>query len=133
MMLTGGCNCGEVRYEIDGAPLRTGLCHCATCRKQSGSAFSFFAIWPRARVTLSGELACWQARAGGERFCPRCGSQLFCWEEGSDEIEVKLGTLDEPPSALVPSYELWTIRREPWLAPQQGAEQHARDRPAPED
>lgn len=133
MMLTGGCNCGEVRYEIDGAPLRTGLCHCATCRKQSGSAFSFFAIWPRARVTLSGELARWQARAGGERFCPRCGSQLFCWEEGSDEIEVKLGTLDEPPSALVPSYELWTIRREPWLAPQQGAEQHARDRPAPED
>ncbi|MDQ0304656.1 GFA family protein [Ancylobacter polymorphus] len=133
MMLTGGCNCGEVRYEIDGAPLRTGLCHCATCRRQSGSAFSFFAIWPRARVTLSGELACWQVRAGGERFCPRCGSQLFCWEEGSDEIEVKLGTLDEPPSALVPSYELWTIRREPWLAPQQGAEQHAKDRPAPED
>ena len=82
MILTGGCNCGEVRYRIEGAPLRTGLCHCATCRRQSGSAFSFFAIWPRASVRLSGELACWQARAGGERFCPGCGSQLFCWERG---------------------------------------------------
>ncbi|SCW96804.1 GFA family protein [Ancylobacter rudongensis] len=133
MMLSGGCNCGEVRYQIEGAPLRVGLCHCATCRRQSGSAFSFFAIWPRARVTLSGELSCWQVRAGGERFCPRCGAQLFCWEDGSDEIEVKLGTLDAPPSALVPSYELWTIRREPWLAPQEGAEQHWRDREAPED
>lgn len=131
MTLTGGCNCGDVRYQIEGAPLRVGLCHCATCRRQSGSAFSFFAIWPRASVNFSGELACWQARAGGERFCPRCGAQLFCWEEGSDEIEVKLGTLDDPPSALVPSYELWTIRREHWLAPQAGAEQHWRDREAP--
>ncbi|TCK16778.1 hypothetical protein EV667_4386 [Ancylobacter aquaticus] len=128
MTLSGGCNCGQVRYEIEGAPLRTGLCHCATCRKQSGSAFSFFGIWPRASVTLSGELGCWQVRAGGERFCPRCGSQLFCWQEGSDEIEIKLGTLDEPPSTLVPGYELWTIRRERWLAPQAGAEQHWRDR-----
>lgn len=133
MNLIGGCNCGQVRYRIEGAPLRAGLCHCATCRKQSGSAFSFFAIWPRARVALSGELACWQARAGGERFCPHCGSQLFCWEEGSDEIEVKLGTLDEPPSALVPGYELWTIRREHWLAPLPDTEQHERDRPAEDD
>ncbi|GLK72547.1 GFA family protein [Ancylobacter dichloromethanicus] len=133
MKLSGGCNCGQVRYQIEGEPRRVGLCHCATCRKQSGSAFSFFGIWPRAGVTMSGELACWPARAGGERFCPRCGAQLFCWAEGSDEIEVKLGSLDTPPSALVPSYELWTLRREHWLAPQEGAAQHTRDRPADDD
>ena len=126
--ISGGCNCGQVRFEIGGEPIRVGVCHCATCRKQSGSAFSFFGIWPRASVTLSGELACWQGRAGGERFCPVCGSALFCWAEGSDEIEIKLGTLDDPPGALAPAYELWTIRREPWLARLAHAAQHAQDR-----
>lgn len=128
MKLSGGCNCGQVRYEVEGAPIRVGICHCATCRKDSGAAFSFFGIWPRDRATLSGELRCWQSRAGGERFCPTCGSSLFSWREGSDEIEIKLGTLDGPPTALAPVYELWTIRREPWLAPLEGAEQHDRDR-----
>ena len=132
MRRTGGCNCGQVRYELQGEPLRVGICHCATCRRQSGSAFSFFAIWPKASVTLAGELACWHSRAGGERFCPTCGSLLFAWADGSDEIEIKLGTLDDPPTGLVPTYELWTIRREPWLAPQEHAGQHARDRPQPE-
>lgn len=77
---------------------------------------------------MSGELSCWQSQAGGDRFCPRCGSSLFCWSDDSDEIEIKLGTLDNAPSALLPLYELWTIRREPWLAPQTDAEQHRHNR-----
>lgn len=129
MTLTGGCKCGQVRYHVTGDPVRTGICHCVTCRKDSGSAFSFFAIWPRDSVTLSGELGCWESRAGGDRFCQTCGSSLFCWSDGSDEIEIKLGTLDEPPKTIVPIYELWTIRREHWLAPLEGASQHERDRP----
>lgn len=131
MTLTGGCACGQVRYQLDGAPIRVGLCHCETCRKQSGAAFSYFGYWPRAGVTLSGELGCWRSRAGGDRFCPTCGSQLFCWDDDSSEIEIKLGTLDDPPGALAPAYELWTIRREPWLAPHASAEQHARNRHGP--
>lgn len=128
MKLSGGCNCRQVRYQVEGEPIRVGVCHCETCRKDSGSAFSFFGIWARASVTLSGELACWRSRAGGERFCPKCGSSLFSWDEGSGEIEIKLGTLDGPPSTLTPAYELWTIRREPWLAHLEHAEQHTRDR-----
>lgn len=128
MKLTGGCNCGQVRYEVDGEPIRVGICHCETCRKDSGSAFSFFGIWQRTSATLSGELGCWQSRAGGERFCPTCGSSLFSWAEGSDEIEIKLGTLDGPPGGLAPAYELWTIRREPWLSDVAGPEQCVRDR-----
>ena len=130
MRRSGGCNCGQARYEVVGEPLRVGVCHCETCRKDSGSAFSFFGIWPMASATLSGELGCWRSRAGGERFCRTCGSSLFSWEEGSGEIEIKLGTLDDPPGALTPAYELWTIRREPWLGHQEGASQHVRDRQA---
>ena len=128
MKLSGGCNCGQVRYELDGVPIRIGICHCETCWKQSGSAFSYFGVWPKASATLSGVLGCWQSRAGGERFCPQCGSALFSWKDHSDEIDIKLGTLDSPPSPLTPAYELWTVRREPWLAEQEGAVQRTHDR-----
>lgn len=129
MRLSGGCKCGSVRYEVSGEPIRTGLCHCETCRKDSGSAFSYFGIWPRMTVMLSGELGSWRSRAGEDRFCPQCGSSLFCFDEGSDEIEIKLGTLDGGPSMIAPGYELWTIRREHWLKPLETAEQHDQDRP----
>jgi hypothetical protein len=39
---TGGCNCGQVRFEVSGEPLRVGLCHCLVCRKESGSVGNFF-------------------------------------------------------------------------------------------
>jgi hypothetical protein len=128
MKLSGGCTCGQVRYELEGEPIRVGICHCETCRKETGSAFSFFGIWLKANATISGALKCWTSRAGGRRFCQRCASSLFDWEEDSANIEVKLGTLGTPPSALTPSHELWTIRLEPWLVHQEGAEQHTRDR-----
>ena len=128
MTYSGGCNCGRVRYALEGEPLRVGLCHCETCRKFTGSAFSHYGVWPKAAAAISGELACWEVRAGGDRFCPRCGASLFTWTEGEDEIEVKLGTLDDPPSGLKPDYELWTVRREDWLAPVEDAGQWDRDR-----
>src|SRR5260370_2404122 len=42
--LTGGCQCGAVRYEIAGAPVATYVCHCRECRKQSASAFGISVI-----------------------------------------------------------------------------------------
>jgi hypothetical protein len=128
MKRAGGCNCGQVRYELDGEPIRVGLCHCETCRKLTGSAFSHYGVWRRGSVRISGETGCWEVRAGGDRFCRTCGASLFAWVDGEDEIEVKLGGLDGPPNGLAPQYELWTIRREPWLAPREAAEQWERDR-----
>lgn len=130
MTRVGGCNCGQVRYELHGEPLRVGLCHCETCRKFTGSAFSHYAVWPKGRVRITGETGCWQVRAGGDRFCRTCGASLFTWSDGETEIEVKLGTLDGPPAGLWPAYELWTVRREPWLEPLEGAGQWPRDREA---
>ncbi|MBE7200961.1 MAG: GFA family protein [Parafilimonas terrae] len=125
----GGCNCGAVRLECRGEPIRVGLCHCGTCRKETGGPFGAFVVWPAPAVTVTGRTASWTADGGGTRhFCPTCGSPLFWAEAGSDEIEVRLGCLDEMPSGLVPVYELWTVRREHWLPPLEGAEQHTGNR-----
>ena len=38
--LSGGCQCGGVRYEIKAKPLTVYVCHCTECQRQSGSAFA---------------------------------------------------------------------------------------------
>lgn len=108
--IAGGCQCGRVRIIATGSPFRVGLCHCMDCRKHHGALFHASAIFPEAAISVDGETAEYQ----GRHFCPRCGSSVF--GRSGDEIEVNLGTLDAP-DQFVPSYELWTIRREGWLPP----------------
>jgi hypothetical protein len=130
---TGGCLCGAVRYVAEGQPSRVGLCHCLDCRKHGGAPFGAFAIFPADRVSVSGELGIdISATHGGRHFCRQCGSPLFGRSDGSDEIELHLGSLDRP-GLFTPTYELWTIRREPWLPPIPSVFQlYERDRPGEE-
>lgn len=122
----GGCACGRVRYDVEGEPVRVGLCHCTTCRLEGGSLFSAFAVWPRDRFAGTGETREWEGRS----FCPVCGSRLY--ELTDREAEIHLGTLDDAPNGLRPVYELWIKRREPWMEPVAGASQHVENRPKAE-
>jgi hypothetical protein len=122
-MRTGGCLCGAVRYRVDGEPTHVGRCHCADCRKESGSAFTVYAQWPRDRFALEGELATYDGRS----FCPRCGSRLGCFGPEGD-VEIRIGTLDDAPFELKPEAEIWIKRREPWLGTVEGASQHEENR-----
>lgn len=124
----GGCNCGRVRLEIRGVPSRVGLCHCLTCRKETGGPFMAFADWDRDQVSVTGETASWTATTDHRHFCPACGSALFATDGTNREVEVRLGCLDAAPSGLTPSYELWVSRREHWLQPVAGAQQHPANR-----
>ncbi len=111
----GGCLCGAVRFETSATPYRVGVCHCLDCRKNHGAIFRTFAIFPEAEVTVTGETTAYAENARTRRhFCPRCGSPVFARYEGSDEIEIFVGALDEP-SRVTPTYELWMGRREAWL------------------
>lgn len=118
---TGGCLCGDVRLVASGRPYRVGLCHCLDCRKHHGALFHASAIFPREAVTIEGETRGYAGRC----FCPRCGSSVFSLS--GDEVEVHLGTLDEP-DRFVPTYEIWTVRRESWLPPFSLARHYEHDR-----
>jgi hypothetical protein len=122
---TGACLCGAVRYSVRGEPVHVGRCHCADCRKESGSAFSVYAQWPLDAFELNGELAAYDGRG----FCPRCGSRLLNPPEaGDDLVEIRLGSLDDAPFGLRPEAEIWVKRRERWLPPVEGASQHEENR-----
>jgi len=118
---TGGCLCGDVRIVATGRPHRVGICHCLDCRRHHGAIFYAAAMFPRDAVAIEGETRDYAGRC----FCPRCGSSVFA--RCNDEIEVHLGALDSP-GQLVPTYESWTIRREPWLPPFPRMKRYDRDR-----
>lgn len=107
---TGGCRCGNLRIAASGRPYRIGICHCLDCRKHHGALFHASAIFPQDAVTIEGDARDYDGRF----FCPRCGSTVF--GRSGDEVEINLGSLDAT-DQLVPTYELWTIRRKSWLPP----------------
>jgi hypothetical protein len=95
------------------------------CRKESGSAFTIYGQWPVEQFDVEGEIVTYEGRG----FCPRCGSRLLDPpESGDDLVEVRLGTLDDAPFGLEPEAEVWVKRREPWMAPVEGAAQHGESR-----
>ncbi|WP_137700429.1 GFA family protein [Marimonas lutisalis] len=119
--ITGGCQCGQLRFRASGEPKRVGICHCLDCRKHHGALFYAAAIFPADAVVIKGEVKGY----AGRFVCPVCGSSVFA--RSGDETELHLGAMDAP-DQFTPSYECWTIRREAWLPPFPTARQYARDR-----
>jgi hypothetical protein len=127
----GGCACGALRFQAYGEPLRVGLCHCMTCRRRHGAPFNAFATYAAERVRWHGPGSRWRSGEGSCRLgCAACGSPIFWADDDGEFIELHLGSFDEI-GALAPQYEIWTIRREPWLAPLP-VPQYERDRPGEE-
>jgi len=122
---SGGCLCGAVRYSVRGEPLHVTRCHCADCRKESGSAFTVYAHWPVEEFELTGEVSSYDSRG----FCARCGSSLLDLSGLEDGIiEIRVGSLDDAPFDLTPQTEIWVKRRESWIPPVDGAVQHEESR-----
>jgi hypothetical protein len=86
-----------------------------------------YAQWPVEALEISGELASFDGRG----FCPRCGARILNPPDPGDSlVEIRIGTLDEAPFNLKPEAEIWTKRRETWIAPVEGAAQHDGNRKA---
>jgi hypothetical protein len=105
--------------------VHVGRCHCADCRKESGSAFTVYAQWPVEAVEISGDVSAYDGRG----FCPHCGSRLLDPPGPGDTlVEIRIGTLDDAPFDLKPQAEVWVKRREHWISPVEGAAQYDENR-----
>ena len=102
LTLSGGCNCGGVRFEI-GGPLDgdASYCHCTRCQRRTGTAAS-----PQVRVArsafrfVSGEELVheWVPPDGWPKcFCSVCGSALWSRDPSGEIMSVRLGLFDEDP------------------------------------
>jgi hypothetical protein len=111
----GSCNCGAVRLEIEGPLGAFGFCHCNTCRKASGTAFTANASVKRAHVRFAGgeaAIARYESSPGTFRcFCSHCGSPVY--KEKADKpgiIRIRLGILDTPVGAKPKAHAFWGER-----------------------
>lgn len=97
MSASGGCQCGAVRYRVDGDLGTAGVCHCRMCQKAGGNFGFGFVTAPGLRFTR-GEPGTFRSSPKFERgFCEKCGTPLFMRMLG-DPLAITIGSLDEPDS-----------------------------------
>jgi hypothetical protein len=97
-LVTGGCLCGRVRYEVRGQLRDVIACHCAQCRRTSGHFVAATACRRGAFTLVKAETLKWYVAVSGFRrgFCSECGSSLFFEEEGGERVSIAAGSLDQP-------------------------------------
>ena len=136
MPLTGGCNCGAVRFEVS-EPLDGGVyCHCTRCQRRTGSAAAATGrVRPGSlRITQGADrVRGWTPPDGfSKEFCGDCGSHLFTRNPESGEVQgVRLGAIDGDPGVRMELHQ-FVAYAAPWEPiPDDGLERYdeARTRP----
>ena len=97
-VMTGGCQCGGVRYALFAKPDKASLCHCRMCQKASGNLFQAFAgVGRDAFRWTRGTPGTFRSSELIERdFCRDCGTPLTYRALDHDRISVTIGSLDQP-------------------------------------
>jgi hypothetical protein len=102
--MTGGCQCGRVRYRADPADADAYLCHCRMCQRATGGVAAAFVQVPLDAFQWESEPD-WYASSPIARrpFCSTCGTPLgFQFNEYPKGIDLTIGSFDDP-SGFVPT------------------------------
>lgn len=96
-MLTGRCECGSITYTVSGTIAPPSACHCSQCRRISGHYWAAGSALER-DVKISGDTLRWYVSSDIAKrgFCSTCGSSLFFKFNDSDQLDIGVGTLDQP-------------------------------------
>lgn len=114
----GGCHCGAVRFEARNPPRFVARCHCNSCRRTTGGAFSTWIGFRNDQIRWLTRPAFHESSPGVRRgFCPKCGTPLsFGGGKWPDETHFLVGVFDDP-SRYVPTVDVFTEDALSWCAP----------------
>jgi hypothetical protein len=115
-VLTGGCQCGAIRFALSAAPTRVAICHCRMCQKASGAPFASLADIPNENFAWTrGQPATFKSSSIAERdFCAKCGTPLSFRAIGGPKIEIMTGAFDRP-DRVVPTRQYGSESRLGWV------------------
>jgi hypothetical protein len=93
---TGGCQCGAVRFRVEGALGDASVCHCRMCQKASGGFYAPLVSGRGANLEWTrGEPSKFRSSNHAARgFCSKCGTPLTY--EAPDGVALMIGTFDDP-------------------------------------
>jgi hypothetical protein len=112
LSLSGGCQCGAVRYRLEAAPFHVHVCHCRMCQKAVGGPFAVICPVLKSQFAVTrGAMSHFASSGVALRgFCAQCGTPLTF--EG-EHVGVLVGTLDHPDLAP-PVAQYGVESRVPW-------------------
>ena len=115
-VLTGGCQCGAVRFALTATPNKVSICHCRMCQKASGAPFASFADINRTDFAWTkGQPSFFRSSTIADRgYCAACGTPLSFGRIDGDLIEIITGTFDRP-DRMVPTRQYGTESRLGWV------------------
>jgi class 3 adenylate cyclase len=118
-LTSGGCLCGQVRFDIWGEPSAVGYCHCRYCQLALGAPLNAWAAFRRSLVSFTGEsLKIFKSSPFAVRaFCGECGTSIYTDIHGADAADfysIRLATLDNPED-FPPTCHFGVESRLPWL------------------
>ncbi len=119
MTITGGCLCGEIRYEATSDPIVTRICWCRACQYLGAGSGTVNVCFPTAGFVVRGTPREHRSVADSgntmrRRFCGTCGTPLFSEADARPHlIFVRAGTLDDPEIAK-PVVTIWTSQAPSW-------------------
>jgi hypothetical protein len=114
-MISGGCFCGSVSYELEGSLQNGRACHCSRCRKAfSGASSAYAELSPGSRIRWEGrEFLSQSAQTGWAiGFCNRCGSTL-CGLLDGEVHGLTLGCVDGDPGVEIEMH-IFVGSKAPW-------------------
>ena len=120
MVIEGGCFCGAIRYRAEEHTDSVAHCHCRHCRAASGATLMTWVEVPRsAFVWVDEEPAAYVHESDWKtsvtrRFCARCGTSLTYERDGSDFLDVAVGSLDDP-NSVTPAHHVYDASRIGWF------------------
>jgi hypothetical protein len=76
MKHSGGCHCGQVKFETDLNPMLSMQCNCSSCRRLTGSV-NMGMYYQEDEVNFSGDQVYYEYEGGSGGnmkmgFCPKC-------------------------------------------------------------
>jgi hypothetical protein len=115
-VLTGGCQCGAIRFALSAPPTKVSICHCRMCQKSAGAPFASFAEIEKSDFAWTrGQPGAFRSSSIAERdFCRDCGTPLSFRRIDGPRIEIMTGTFDRP-DRLVPIRQYGTESRLGWV------------------
>lgn len=99
-MINGQCQCGAVRFRVEG-PLRdVAVCHCSVCRRTHGGPATYTACAIDAlHLDAAEALRHYEVAEATYSFCGTCGSQLFWRRPSFAHVSISAGAI-EPPTGV---------------------------------